>query len=633
MIKQTLLLSDASNVRGFNYQPSSGATAAEIWGGKFDADLIRRELALGVRFFPGMNTVRLWFSHEPFIFDRDRFLGHVLETLDICHELGYGVIPVLFNNWHSIPDFGGVCPEMINYWFKSFGREGRAEHYVFRPYFETMFTSFDSHPALLAWDLCNEPFNSDAPAILPWLMDIYQSGKRLGAKKPIGVSIGAGMDSAAKVDACSDILMIHPYFAKNNQQLPELVRSFREKGKPVLATECGWGALVDAHHLQNVIDDLDVFKGLGLGWLVHAFHESPVADLHRSETYPGPISSAEYMAQINLDGSLRQGHEAINAYCKDGADFSFNEAVDWLEIQARRTIRASQREMASGVHAFPPQVGIGYEAFWLRDYAYMLETCADAFTSDELVASCRLFVNAIREEDAAAVDCVKFTGELIFKPGYGRMGSKPVLDGAPFTVDVVWLTWKQTGDPRVVAESIDPLVRAMAAMPVNPATGLAHISSSPGEDRCPYGFTDTVAKRGDLLFDSLLVIQAARRLSEMLTALGRTDDARHWEEAAARAAEGVDRVLWDRACPPDTYQNGGYWATPTGWFVHALALVDADKARQTVVDLVGDFARRGICEWVHGETTRLPGYVASATLPLQGIRALRELGLRECVIA
>ena len=263
----------------------------------------------------------------------------------------------------------------------------------------------------------------------------------------------------------------------------------------------------------------------------------------------------------------------------------------------------------------------------------MLETCADAFTSDELVASCRLFVNAIREEDAAAVDCVKFTGELIFKPGYGRMGSKPVLDGAPFTVDVVWLTWKQTGDPRVVAESIDPLVRAMAAMPVNPATGLAHISSSPGEDRCPYGFTDTVAKRGDLLFDSLLVIQAARRLSEMLTALGRTDDARHWEEAAARAAEGVDRVLWDRACPPDTYQNGGYWATPTGWFVHALALVDADKARQTVVDLVGDFARRGICEWVHGETTRLPGYVASATLPLQGIRALRELGLRECVIA
>lgn len=123
-----------------------------------------------------------------------------------------------------------------------------------------------------------------------------------------------------------------------------------------------------------------------------------------------------------------------------------------------------------------------------------------------------------------------------------------------------------------------------------------HISSAPGEDRCPYGFTDAVGKRGDQLFDSLLFIQAARRLGEMLTALAR----------------------------PDEYQNGGYWATPTGWFVYTLALVDVAKARQTVVDLVADFARRGICEWgVWGETACLPGYVANAAIPLQGIRALQ----------
>ena len=50
--------------------------------------------------------------------------------------------------------------------------------------------------------------------------------------------------------------------------------------------------------------------------------------------------------------------------------------------------------MDSGVAAFPPQVGIGYEAFWLRDYAYMLEGCSEAFTDKELREACQLFVNA-----------------------------------------------------------------------------------------------------------------------------------------------------------------------------------------------------------------------------------------------
>ncbi len=44
-----------------------------------------------------------------------------------------------------------------------------------------------------------------------------------------------------------------------------------------------------------------------------------------------------------------------------------SEAVQWLEQEAHRLIRASKREMPGGIAAFPPQVGIHYEAFWLRD--------------------------------------------------------------------------------------------------------------------------------------------------------------------------------------------------------------------------------------------------------------------------
>jgi neutral trehalase len=27
-------------------------------------------------------------------------------------------------------------------------------------------------------------------------------------------------------------------------------------------------------------------------------------------------------------------------------------------------------------------------------------------------------------------------------------------------------------------------------------------------------------------------------------------------------------VYWEKGCPRDTYQNGGFWTTPTGWFVY-----------------------------------------------------------------
>ena len=40
--------------------------------------------------------------------------------------------------------------------------------------------------------------------------------------------------------------------------------------------------------------------------------------------------------------------------------------------------------MPNGVAAFPPQASVGYEAFWLRDYAYQVEGCIEAFSDKEL---------------------------------------------------------------------------------------------------------------------------------------------------------------------------------------------------------------------------------------------------------
>ena len=426
------------------------------------------------------------------------------------------------------------------------------------------------------------------------------------------------------------------------------------------------------------------------------------------------------------------------------------EAVSWLETEAHRIIRASGREMKDGTAAFPPQVGIGYEAFWLRDYEYALEGSISSFSDKELLDACRLFVRSLNP-DGAGVDCVKFDGTPIYKPGYGSLGENPVADGGPFTVGVAFHTYRKTKDAKLLGEMLPLLVRTMGAVPRNPETGLVHIDPKRAWDRCPYGFTDSVRKQGDVLFDSLLFVQACRQLSELLkkkedgtggtpaptvrnqpnpvaagfqpagAADGRAgkpaptvgnrsnpvaagvppadpvvDEARKWQEEANRVTASIRKVFWDgdiglfraatvkcrehdiwgsafavflgvaepaqskaiahyfkthydqivqhgqirhlpggvywelcleTASPRDYYQNGAYWATPTGWFVYTLDLADPALADRTILDMVSHFKQHGACEWIIGEQCKLPNYLASAALPLDGIRAM--LGRRQ----
>lgn len=368
-------------------------------------------------------------------------------------------------------------------------------------------------------------------------------------------------------------------------------------------------------------------------------------------------------------------------------------AVSWLESEADRIIRASKREMKDGRAAFPPQVGIGYEAFWLRDYEYALEGSIASFSEKELTDACRLFVRSMNA-DGAGVDCVKYDGTPIYKPGYGSMGENPVADGSLFTVGVAFHTYRKTQDATLLGEMLEPLVKTMGAVPRNAATGLVHIDPNRTWDRCPYGFTDTIRKQGDELFCSLLYVQACRQLSDLLHAGQRKDEARKWQEEASCVSASVREVFWDagtglfraatvtcrehdiwgsafavylnvadkgqsqaiaryfkehydqivqqgqirhlpggvyweHGCERDQYQNGAYWATPVGWFVYTVDLVDPMLADRTVLDMVNHFKKHGACEWIIGERRQLPNYLASAALPLDGIRAMLERRKRE----
>ena len=143
-------------------------------------------------------------------------------------------------------------------------------------------------------------------------------------------------------------------------------------------------------------------------------------------------------------------------------------SITWLKKEADRIIRASKRTMTNGTSAFPPQVGIGYEAFWLRDYEYTLEGSIDAYSGQELTSACRLFVGS--RSDGAGVDCVKFDGTR----STGRAWAKWEefrCRWIQFTVGVAWHTYHKTKSPKLLREILDPLVKTMRSVPRDPKTG------------------------------------------------------------------------------------------------------------------------------------------------------------------
>lgn len=84
-------------------------------------------------------------------------------------------------------------------------------------------------------------------------------------------------------------------------------------------------------------------------------------------------------------------------------------------------------------------------------------------------------------------------------------------------------------------------------------------------------------------------------------------------------------AIFDSLATPDRYQNGGYWATASGWAAYALAKGgQTTKARQLIIDMARYFREVGFYEAsnAHIGYVAVPEYVASVTAPLAALRQL-----------
>ncbi len=301
-----------SIVRGFNYQPSYAPNGYAIWQ-ELNCDLIEQEITRGVHYFPKINTLRLWLAFDAYVLNPGKFCSHFERYLQILDRYHLKAIPILFNNWHSIPDFGGISEETIRVFWRDLGEKGNAPDCLFRLYLEQIVGGHKNDKRILVWDLCNEPENNGSLNLLiEWLQQSYTFCKRLNVSQPVGVSIQADPHHMKIFDPVSDVFLLHPYNAEK-RKWDRIIGVANKKHKGIIATECCWGALDDEQRGKIIRGDLEILSQKKIGFLPHMLHESLVADGHHPALGP-TCKSVEYMAFINMDGSLRKGHEIFNQF-------------------------------------------------------------------------------------------------------------------------------------------------------------------------------------------------------------------------------------------------------------------------------------------------------------------------------
>jgi hypothetical protein len=292
----------------------------------------------------------------------------------------------------------------------------------------------------------------------------------------------------------------------------------------------------------------------------------------------------------------------------------------------------------------------------------------------------------------AVPDHINFDGGSVFYPGTYSAGDDqggepfgvlPPIDDQFELIHIAHHLKLPTDDER--------LTQALDAVPVDPALG-GMVATSADRRAVGFGFCDAVYLTGALLFPSLLRYRAAIELqraqlaseiaSHLVPVFADKENRHGWLCAATdvghqpdvwgtlyalhlnvlpetfaklarqTVADAVTRGTithqgavrhiptdfgsWEKVAPGvavNTYQNGAYWHTPTGWLISALARSHPELAKKIFAEYIThlreqDF-RRGEafgapweCFGLNGAHQQNAVYMASVTVPLGVIQQL-----------
>jgi len=214
----------------------------------------------------------------------------------------------------------------------------------------------------------------------------------------------------------------------------------------------------------------------------------------------------------------------------------------WLQSATLAQLKGCQVEAKDGTVLFMPDGSGHYRALWTRDFAYMVR-CAGDLMDREQVRAAIVFLLKGQRADGCMPDRVNADGKPVYSPGAQTSPlADHALDNGPFMALLVATYTRRWGDHDFFREHEPALRRGLDFVRRSP-NGLVY--NDPARPQCPYGFTDTVAKTGHVLFTSLLYYDACGQLERLCRQTGCGEPA-VYRRRGDRIRKDLDR-LWDES--------------------------------------------------------------------------------------
>lgn len=292
-------------LRGFSLVPSWGARIEAAWW-HYDPVAFREEIALATTVHA--NCLRLWIEFTAWMADPEGVRASFLDAVAAVAATGMKVMPCLFNRWHDWQwDYGGTYTEdLYRDWTPKL------------QYVRDLVTPLAQDPAVLIWDLCNEPQASnldteDNRREVAWLTDVAATVRDCGITQPITIGTMYRENIETFAPLC-DVLCAHPYVhtAPELEALLEVYAVLQAAhGKPLLVNETIPGGLDDLRRGELARFYTEMLAVAGHGWLGWALREGQAISTRRDRYDANGLDREGFHPFFTRAGQLRPGLEFL----------------------------------------------------------------------------------------------------------------------------------------------------------------------------------------------------------------------------------------------------------------------------------------------------------------------------------
>lgn len=235
--------------------------------------------------------------------------------------------------------------------------------------------------------------------------------------------------------------------------------------------------------------------------------------------------------------------------------------VEWLSCRTKQIIEGCTLPITptsplnKGINAsvaYTPDASHGYGAQWTRDFQYTVSGASGLMDEASVKASVR-YTFAGMSAQGCMPDEVHADGKVVLSPGGpGDQGPySHAWDNGPFAALLLASTATAWPDRGFFCD-LEPSARKALDFVNRSSNGLVY--NDPVHPNCTYGFTDGVAKTGNLFFCSLLYVDASRQMAALSAKYDCGSSAQYAKEAAA-ISSSIDATMKD--------PNGPLWLAAT----------------------------------------------------------------------